>query len=60
MTRMRATSIKEENYWRMFELPRGDVETAIKSNLTYLTVTASLPRTPTFSINTIALLNSGW
>jgi hypothetical protein len=38
MTRMRATSITEENYWRMFELPRGDVETAIKSNLTYLTV----------------------
>jgi hypothetical protein len=38
MTRMRAKSITEENYWRMFELPRGDVETAIKSNLTYLTV----------------------
>lgn len=38
MKRMRATSITEEDYWRMFELIRGDVETAIKSNLTYLTV----------------------
>ena len=35
---MRATSITEEDYWRMFELIRGDVEIAIKSNLTYLTV----------------------
>ena len=38
MTRTRATSIKEEDYWRMFEVVRGDVETSIKSNVTYLTI----------------------
>jgi hypothetical protein len=38
MTRRRATSITEEVYWRMFELIRGDVDTAIKSNFTYLTI----------------------
>jgi hypothetical protein len=38
MTRTRATSITQEDYWSMFELIRGDVETAIKSNFTYLTI----------------------
>ena len=38
MTRSRATSITQEDYWRMFELIRGDVETAIMSNFTYLTI----------------------
>jgi|SRR5580698_55536 hypothetical protein len=38
MKRTRATSISEEEYWRMFDLIRGDVETATRSNFTYLTV----------------------
>ena len=38
MTRTRATSITEADYWRMFEVIRGDVETAIRSNFTYLTI----------------------
>lgn len=37
MTRTRPAST-EEHYWRMFELIRGDVETAIRSNVTYLTI----------------------
>jgi len=38
MTRTRPASTTEEDYWRMFDLIRGDVETAIKSNFTYLTI----------------------
>jgi hypothetical protein len=38
MTHASATSITEDDYCRMFELIRGDIETAIKSNVTYLTI----------------------
>jgi len=38
MTRTRPRIATEEDYWRMFDLIRGDVETAIKSNFTYLTI----------------------
>jgi hypothetical protein len=32
------TPLTEEEYWRIFDLIRGDVEAAIKSNHAYLTI----------------------
>ena len=59
MTRSPVTSITQEDYWRMFELIRGDVEAAIKSNFTYLTIHRLAAENADISTNTIASLNSG-
>jgi hypothetical protein len=38
MMAKRVAALTEPNYWQMFNLIRGDVETAIRSNFTYLTI----------------------